>query len=116
VVRRCRLRGPASVDRDSCVERGAPPGALKGYAATQAFPLNIESLAVTAPEKSDGCDLTTWATGDRTTGVAPGEINVMRVVAVDGTRVVITNTYLAQAPEEGLSALQELMASIQIEP
>jgi len=36
VVRRCRLRGPAPVDRDSCVERGAPPGATTEYAATQA--------------------------------------------------------------------------------
>ena len=49
VVRRCRLRGPASVDRDSCVERGAPPGAVQGYAAPQALPPNIESRQAASP-------------------------------------------------------------------
>jgi hypothetical protein len=75
-----------------------------------------KEFTVTAPDSAEDCDLWTWATPDRTTGVSPGEINVMRVLDVDGTRVVITDTYFAEASEDGLSALPELMASIQIEP
>ena len=34
--------------------------------------------------------LGTWATADRTNGVGPAEANLIRIVDVNGTRVVVT--------------------------
>jgi hypothetical protein len=40
-----------------------------------------------------GCALQTWATSDRTNGVASGEVNVIQVIDVGGVRVLIAGAY-----------------------
>jgi hypothetical protein len=73
-------------------------------------------LTITAPEDT-GCDLSTWATPDRTNGVAPGEANLLYLVDVDGVRVMINAAYFpADVTDEDLAAAEAVIASIQIEP
>jgi hypothetical protein len=95
---------------------------LDGFEATA--PLNVtvdgfngEQFTVTAPTTTD-CELKTWATADRTNGVGAGEINLLDVLDVDGTRVVISGAYHPENPTvaEDLAAIQQIMASVDIEP
>jgi hypothetical protein len=92
---------------------------LEGFVATAATDLTVDGFhgkefTVTAPAEA-GCGAT-WATEHRTNGVGPGEINLMRILDVDGVRVVITAAHSPEASEEQLSALNSVIASIQIEP
>jgi hypothetical protein len=92
---------------------------LQGFEATAATELTVDGFrgkefTVTAP-KDAGCGAT-WATAHRTNGVGPGEINLMRILDVAGTRVVISATHFPEASEAQLSALDSVLASIQIEP
>jgi hypothetical protein len=95
---------------------------LDGFKATA--PVNVtvdgfsgEQFTVAAPTTT-ACDLKTWATVDRTNGVGPGEINLLDVLDVDGTRVVIAGAYHPENPAvaEDLAAIQQIMASVHIEP
>lgn len=77
-----------------------------------------KQLTVTAPEDVEaGCDLQTWANQYRTNGVGAGEVNELRILDVDGVRILIAGVYFpATVTEEGRSALEQVIASIQIEP
>jgi hypothetical protein len=92
---------------------------LEGFEATAATDVTLDGFqgkqfTVTAPE-TEGCGAT-WVAGDRTNGVGPAEISELRVLDVDGVRVVISGAHFAGASEEELSALDAVIASIQIEP
>jgi hypothetical protein len=95
---------------------------LQGFAVTTAVDVSVDGfdatrLTVTAPETTDCEGLSTWATPDRTTGVAPGEANLLYLVDVDGARVMISVTYFPAAVADGaLAEAEEVIASIRIEP
>jgi len=92
---------------------------LEGFEATAATDVTVDGFSgkqftVTAPEV-EGCGAT-WVVADRTNGVGPAEVNEMRILDVDGVRVVISGSHFPEASEEQLSALDTVIASIQIEP
>jgi hypothetical protein len=94
---------------------------LEGFEATAAEDATVDGfpakrLTVTAPDES-GCDLSTWATPDRTNGVGRSEINDLHIVDVDGVRILISAAYFPElVTPEDLAATEEVLASIQIEP
>ena len=90
---------------------------FEGFEATAATDITVDGFqgrqfTVTAPE-IEGCK--TWATVNGTNGVGPGEINEMRILDVNGVRVVITAAHFPEASADQLSALNSIIASIQIE-
>jgi hypothetical protein len=92
---------------------------LEGFEATAPTDLTVDGFrgkefTLTAPAAGAGC--ATWATETRTNGVGPGEVTVLRILDVEGTRLVITGAHGAGAPEANAAALQVILASVQIEP
>lgn len=92
---------------------------LDGFVATAATDVTVDGFqgkqfTVTAPE-IEGCGAT-WVVAERINGVGPGEANEMRILDVDGVRVVISRAYFPEATEQQLSALDSVIASIQIQP
>ena len=71
-------------------------------------------FTITHPESSN-CG-NTWATTERTNGTGPTEINDVYVVDAGGTRVLIAIASYPDSDAALLSAAQEVIASIQIEP
>ena len=73
-----------------------------------------KELFVRAPLNAP-CMLLTWATADRTNGVGAGEINRVRIIDVDGTRVMIAAAWF---PSGGSSAapadIEHVFESVQI--
>ncbi|MFL5770795.1 MAG: hypothetical protein ACJ765_12025 [Chloroflexota bacterium] len=94
---------------------------LKGFHATPPIEVVVDGypgrqFEVGAPA-APSCDLKTWATSDRVNGVGPGETNVLRVVDLDGARVLIAAAYFpALNPPETRSVLDAIAASIQFGP
>ena len=89
---------------------------LEGFESTAPTDLTVdgfsgEEFTLTAPAGSAGC--ATWATETRTNGVGPGEVNVLRILDVEGTRLVIAGAYFPAAPEADVAALQQIIASVQ---
>jgi hypothetical protein len=111
-----------NVVADPCVARGLDPpvgpsvddlaaaiAGLKGFDASTPVAITVDGhdgkeLVVVAPDSSS-CDLSTWLTANRTNGVGVGEINRLRIVDVDGVRVMIAAAWfpvgqsLDQPPE-----------------
>jgi hypothetical protein len=92
--------------------------ALEGYEATAPEDITVsgfpgKQFTLTAVRHACGA---TWATADRITGMGAGEINVLRVVDVDGVRVLIAEAYHPDTPEPDVAALEQVMDSVQIEP
>jgi len=95
---------------------------LEGFEATAPLDVTVDgfhgkAFTLTAPATPPaGCDLRTWATAQRTNGMGPGESIVLRILDVDGTRVVITAAYGPETSEADISAVQQLLASVRIAP
>ena len=92
---------------------------LRGYQATAPVDITVSGFhgiefTLTAPNR-DGCG-STWATAERTTGMGAGEINLLRIIDVDGVRVMISGAYRPETPEAELDALKHVMDSAQIQP
>jgi len=92
---------------------------LEGYEATTPQDITVDGFdgqefTLTAPDVH-GCGAT-WATADRTTGMGAGEINLLRILDVDGVRVLISGAYHPVTPEADVAALQQVMDSVHIEP
>jgi hypothetical protein len=84
---------------------------LDRFQATAAVDIIVDGYAgkqfeVTAP-KEPTCQLLTWATADRTNGVGPGEINLVRILDVGGVRVLIAGAYHPDAGGASARALVE---------
>jgi len=63
------------------------------------------------------CALKTWATTDRVNGVGPGETNVLRIIDVDGARVMIAAAYFpAYNPPDTRSVQDAMAASVHFGP
>ena len=92
---------------------------LEGYTATAPEDVSVsgfdgKEFTLTAPA-TEGCGAT-WATADRTTGMGPSEINVLRILDVDGVRVVISTAYLPDVPDAAVAHVEQVIDSVQIEP
>ena len=60
----------------------------------------------------------TWATPDRINGVSPGEVNLIRIVDVNGTRVVMTGALgpvEAKSPQ-AVARIAEVMGTVTFAP
>ena len=91
---------------------------LEGYEATAPVDITVSGFQgkeFTLTAVAHGCGAT-WATADRTTGMGTGEINLLRILDVDGVRVVISGAYRPETPDAAMSALEHVMDSVQIEP
>ena len=76
--------------------------------------LTGKEITLTAPA-NPGCDLRTWSMGTRTNGVGSGERNVLRIVDVDGTRVMFAAaSFPGSTPAESMEELGAVMDSIRI--
>ncbi len=63
------------------------------------------------------CALKTWATTDRVNGVGGGETNVLRIIDVDGARVLIAAAYFpAYNPPDTRSVQDAMAASVHFGP
>lgn len=71
-------------------------------------------LTLTAPFPPAGCDLTTWRTTTRTNGVGGGEVDDVRIVDVNGSRLVISIASAEQVPDG--SAIHGIVDSLQLGP
>jgi hypothetical protein len=95
---------------------------LEGFEASAPVALTLggyhgKRFTLTTPI-DPGCDLKTWATKDRTNGVSPGEVNLLQVLDVAGTRLVIAGAYYPAEPAapERRAAIEQIIASVQISP
>lgn len=96
---------------------------LEGFEATTPRDITVDGFdgkdfTVTAPATPGICDLRTWATADRANGVSAGEVNLLRVLDVNGTRIVIAGAYQPGDPtaSETLSELRQIRDSVRIQP
>ena len=93
---------------------------LQGYEATDPVDITVSGFSgkeftLTAPD-TEGCGAT-WATADRTTGMGPGEVNLLRILDVDGVRVMISGAYHPETtPDATVAVLEQVMDSVQIQP
>ena len=91
---------------------------LEGYEATAPVDITVSGFQgkeFTLTAVRHGCG-GTWATADRVTGMGAGESNLLRILDVDGVRVVIAGAYHASTPEADVAAVEQVMDSVQIEP
>ena len=91
---------------------------LDGYEATAPVDITVsgfEGQEFTLTAVRHGCTAT-WATADRITGMGAGESNLLRILDVDGVRVVIAGAYHTETPEADVATVRQVMDSIQIEP
>jgi hypothetical protein len=91
---------------------------LEGYEATAPVDVTVsgfqgKEFTLTAVEHGCGA---TWATADRVTGMGTGESNLLRILDVDGVRVVIAGAYHDSTPEADVATIEQVMDSVQIEP
>jgi hypothetical protein len=94
---------------------------LRGFGATDPIDINVDGfsgqeLELTAP-RSPGCSLATWSTADRINGVAPNEVNLLRILDVDGVRLLIAAAHQpGETSQDELDELRRVMDSVRIEP
>jgi hypothetical protein len=91
---------------------------LEGYEATAPVDITVSGFQgkeFTLTAVTHGCGAT-WATADRITGMGAGEINLLRILDVDGVRVVISGAYQPETPDAAVAAVEHVMDSVQIEP
>lgn len=90
---------------------------LDGYEATAPEDVTVSGFQgkeFTLTAVRHGCGAT-WATADRTTGMGSGESNLLRILDVDGVRLVIAGAYHAATPEADVAAVEQVMDSVQID-
>jgi hypothetical protein len=94
---------------------------LQGFEATAASEISVngfpgKQFSVTAPNNAP-CELKTWATATRANVVGPGEVNLIRILDVNGTRLVTTAAYHpAVTSAQELADLMYVMNSVTIRP
>ena len=104
--------GPSVDDLVTAISR------LRGFQATVPVDVSVDGHAGKQFEltaNGPGCDLKTWATSDRTNGVSLGEVNLLRVVDVDGVRVLIAGAYLpGLEPLDARTRIEGVLDSVSI--
>jgi hypothetical protein len=92
--------------------------AMEGFDVSPVTDVTIDGyrgkqFTMTAPTSS-GCDILTWATSTRQNGVGLGEVNHVRILDVDGARLLIG---LAHPSDPGIQReVDGILDSIQIRP
>ena len=91
---------------------------LEGYEATAPTDITMsgfegKEFTLTAVRHACGA---TWATADRVTGMGSDESNLLRILDVDGVRVVIAGAYHTSTSEEDVAEIKQIIDSVQIEP
>lgn len=101
---------------------------LQGFDVTDASDVTVDGFSgrqfeLTAPDGDGGCaDVSddgfgTWTTPSRTNGMGPGEVNLLRVLDVDGVRLVVTAAYHpATASAEEFAEIRRVFESVHIAP
>lgn len=96
---------------------------LSDFTATTPTDITVDGfrgkeLTVTSPDVPACAGPGTWATADRTNGVGPAEANLIRIVDVNGTRVVMTGAYfrLETGAADALEAIVQIMDSVTFTP
>jgi hypothetical protein len=92
---------------------------LEGYEATAPTDITVsgfEGKELTLTAVMHGCGAT-WATADRVTGMGTGERNLLRILDIDGVRVVIAGAYHSTTTSEAdVAILEQVMDSVRIAP
>jgi hypothetical protein len=95
--------------------------ALEGFQASRPEDLTVDGyrgkqLELAAPSNAV-CNLLTWATANRTNGVGPGEVNLLRVFDVDGVRVLVAGAYFPTAGVPDVrTQIQGMLDSVRFGP
>jgi hypothetical protein len=91
---------------------------LDGFESTTPVDVTVDGyrgkeFEVTAPPRAP-CQLLTWATRDRTNGVAPGERNFMRILDVAGTRLMIVAAMPGSISAEERAEIIQIVESVRL--
>lgn len=101
---------------------------LEGFTATEPVDVTVDGfrgtqLELAAPGDSSDCPADgdngfgTWRTPSRTNGVAAGEVNLVRVLDVEGVRFVVTAAYHPSiASPELVADIRRVFESVHISP
>jgi hypothetical protein len=94
---------------------------MAGYEASPATDVTVsgyqgKELQITAPLDA-GCDLRNWSTGgNRWNGAGPGEVNRMRILDVDGQRVMVATGISPDAVSPAEAAeVEAILNSVEID-
>jgi hypothetical protein len=91
---------------------------MNGFAATSVVDITVDGypgkeFTLIAP--GDTCkSMLTWKTTTRQNGVGPGEIDEIRIVDVDGVRLLICVAYQQSTPDSVRATLREVADSVQL--
>ncbi len=93
---------------------------LEGFEASAATDVTIDGypgkqFTLTAPAACHD-DMYTWRTTTRQNGVGPGEVAEIRIVDVDGVRLLIAMAYGPPLSDTAREALEGVIDSVQLEP
>lgn len=98
---------------------------LSGFEATDPIRITLDGFVgkefeLTAPTEPN-CEngLGTWTDGrdgDGTNGVSPGEVNLVRIIDVDGVRVMIAGAYQPSVPSGAVAELRAVFESVRVSP
>ncbi|MCA1572622.1 MAG: hypothetical protein LC798_20450 [Chloroflexi bacterium] len=101
---------------------------LQGFDVTDATDVTVDGFRgkqfeVTAPDDDGGCPddgdggFGTWSTASRTNGVRPGEVNLLRVLDVNGVRLVAAAAYHpAMSPADEVAQIRRVFDSVHVGP
>jgi len=96
---------------------------LEGFEATAATDVTIDGydgkqFTLTAPGEGDrACqEMKTWSTTTRQNGVGAGEVAEIRVVDVDGVRLLVALAYGPPLADDDRSRFEGILDSVQLEP
>lgn len=99
---------------------------LSGFEATEPIDITLDRFAgkefeLTAPTDPDCVldeeGLGTWAPSSSaggTNGVGPGEVNLLRIIDVDGVRVMIAGAYQPHASAEEIAEVRAIFQSVRL--
>jgi hypothetical protein len=94
---------------------------LEGFEATPATDVTVDGfrgkqLTLTAPDPDRPCQLRTWKTTTRQNGVGPGEVNEVRILNVDGVRLMICVAYTPPISAAARAEIRAVIRSVRIGP
>ncbi len=100
---------------------------LSGFEATEPIDITLDGFRgkefeLTAPTEPDcvlgDSGLGTWRVrgSTRTNGVGPGEVNLLRILDVDGVRVMIAGAYQPDASADEIAEVRAIFDSVRVSP
>jgi hypothetical protein len=93
---------------------------LPGFSPSPVTDITLDGYAgkelTTIAPVGVGCELFVWGNPERMNGVGSTERNLIRIVDVDGTRIMITAAYFPQDGPEYVATLEAIMDSVDFLP